>query len=37
MNKDLEIAVKASLEAGKVIMEVYDTPFDVEIKTINLL
>jgi 3'(2'), 5'-bisphosphate nucleotidase len=32
MNKDLEIAVKASLEAGKVIMEVYDTPFDVEIK-----
>ncbi|WP_055444113.1 3'(2'),5'-bisphosphate nucleotidase CysQ [Lacinutrix himadriensis] len=32
MNKDLEIAIKASLEAGKVIMEVYDTPFDVEIK-----
>ncbi|MGR7812780.1 3'(2'),5'-bisphosphate nucleotidase CysQ [Lacinutrix undariae] len=32
MNKDLETAIKASLEAGKVIMQVYDTPFDVEIK-----
>ena len=32
MNKNLQIAVQASLEAGKVIMEVYDTAFDVEIK-----
>jgi len=32
MNKNLQIAVQASLEAGKVIMEVYDTTFDVEIK-----
>ncbi|SFI61711.1 3'(2'),5'-bisphosphate nucleotidase CysQ [Olleya namhaensis] len=32
MNKNLQIAIKASLEAGKVIMQVYDTPFDVEIK-----
>jgi len=32
MNKDLEVAIKASLEAGKVIMDVYNTPFDVEIK-----
>ncbi|WP_452230580.1 MULTISPECIES: 3'(2'),5'-bisphosphate nucleotidase CysQ [unclassified Lacinutrix] len=32
MNKNLEIAIQASLEAGKVIMEVYDTAFDVEIK-----
>lgn len=32
MNKPLQIAIKASLEAGKVIMEVYDTAFDVEIK-----
>ena len=28
----LGIAIKASLSAGKVIMEVYDTTFDVEIK-----
>lgn len=32
LNKNLELAIKASLEAGKVIMEVYDTAFDVEIK-----
>ncbi len=32
MNKELQIAIKASLEAGKVIMQVYDTAFDVEIK-----
>ncbi len=31
-NKNLETAIKASLEAGKVIMEVYDSAFDVEIK-----
>ena len=31
-NKHLHIAVKAALDAGKVIMEVYDTAFDVEIK-----
>ena len=28
----LETAIKASLEAGKVIMEVYNTAFDIEIK-----
>ena len=32
MNKNLQIAIQASLKAGKVIMEVYDTPFNVEIK-----
>lgn len=34
MNKKalLNIAIKASLAAGKIIMEVYDTPFDVEFK-----
>ncbi|WP_138432518.1 3'(2'),5'-bisphosphate nucleotidase CysQ [Winogradskyella algicola] len=32
MNKQLEIAIKASLEAGKVIMNVYETAFNVEIK-----
>lgn len=32
MNKLLQIAIKASIEAGKVIMQVYDTAFDVEIK-----
>ncbi len=32
MNKNLQTAIKASLEAGKVIMQVYDTAFDVEIK-----
>lgn len=32
MNKELQTAIKASLEAGKVIMQVYDTAFDVEIK-----
>lgn len=32
MNKELQTAIKASLEAGKVIMQVYETAFDVEIK-----
>jgi len=32
MDKNLETAIKASLEAGKVIMEVYDSAFNVEIK-----
>ena len=32
VNKNLEIAIEASIEAGKVIMKVYDTEFDVEIK-----
>lgn len=32
ISNELEIAIKASLEAGKVIMQVYDTAFDVEIK-----
>ena len=31
-NKYLDIALEASLKAGKVIMEVYDTAFDVEYK-----
>ncbi|WP_418512677.1 3'(2'),5'-bisphosphate nucleotidase CysQ [Corallibacter sp.] len=30
--EQLQTAIKASLEAGKVIMQVYDTAFDVEIK-----
>ena len=32
MNNNLQTAIKASLEAGKVIMQVYDTAFNVEIK-----
>jgi len=32
INKQLEIAITASLQAGEVIMEVYDTAFDVEYK-----
>jgi 3'(2'), 5'-bisphosphate nucleotidase len=32
LNDNLRIAIKASLEAGKVIMQVYDTNFDVEFK-----
>ncbi len=32
MNNNLQIAIKASLEAGKVIMLVYDTAFNVELK-----
>lgn len=32
MNKNLEIAIKASLKAGDEIMKVYNTTFDVEIK-----
>jgi 3'(2'), 5'-bisphosphate nucleotidase len=32
MEKLLYTAIEASLEAGKVIMEVYDTPFNVELK-----
>ncbi|RYH76205.1 3'(2'),5'-bisphosphate nucleotidase [Flavobacteriaceae bacterium 144Ye] len=32
LNVNLQTAIKASLEAGKVIMEVYNTAFNVEIK-----
>ncbi|WP_323787441.1 3'(2'),5'-bisphosphate nucleotidase CysQ [Psychroserpens sp.] len=32
LNKNLKIAIEASLKAGEVIMQVYDTAFDVEIK-----
>ena len=32
MDKNLQIAIEASLEAGKIIMQVYDSVFDVEIK-----
>lgn len=32
INENLKTAIEASLEAGKVIMQVYDTAFDVEIK-----
>lgn len=32
MNENLKIAIEASIEAGKVIMEVYDSPFNVELK-----
>ncbi|MCB0382498.1 MAG: 3'(2'),5'-bisphosphate nucleotidase CysQ [Psychroserpens sp.] len=32
MNKNLKTAIEASLKAGEVIMQVYDTAFDVEIK-----
>ncbi|TBV28496.1 3'(2'),5'-bisphosphate nucleotidase [Meridianimaribacter sp. CL38] len=32
MNENLQTAIKASLEAGKVIMQIYDTAFDVEMK-----
>src|SRR5690554_3020524 len=32
MDKNLQIAMEASLAAGKVIMEVYDTAFNVEVK-----
>ncbi|MEO8933670.1 MAG: 3'(2'),5'-bisphosphate nucleotidase CysQ [Xanthomarina sp.] len=32
ISKNLQTAIEASLKAGKVIMEVYDTPFDVELK-----
>lgn len=32
INDNLKIAIKAVLEAGEVIMKVYDTSFDVEIK-----
>lgn len=32
MNKNLQTAIEASLKAGEVIMEVYNKPFDVEIK-----
>ncbi len=32
LNKNLQIAIQASLDAGKAIMEVYDTTFEVEIK-----
>ena len=32
MNHNLKTAIEASLKAGEVIMQVYDTVFDVEIK-----
>jgi 3'(2'), 5'-bisphosphate nucleotidase len=32
MKKNLEVAIEACLKAGEVIMEVYDTAFDVEYK-----
>ena len=32
INKNLKIAIEASLKAGEVIMQVYDTAFDVELK-----
>ena len=32
INRDLELAITASLEAGNVIMQVYDTAFNVELK-----
>ena len=32
LNNNLQTAIKASLKAGKVIMQVYDTAFDVELK-----
>ena len=35
MNKLIEIAIKASIEAGKAIMEIYDTDFKIEYKDDN--
>ena len=35
MNKLIEIAMKASIEAGKAIMEIYDTDFKIEYKEDN--
>ena len=35
MNRNLQIAIEASLKAGKVIMDIYDTAFDVELKDDN--
>ena len=35
MDKLIEIAIKASIEAGKAIMEIYDTDFDIEFKKDN--
>ncbi len=32
VNKNLKLIIKASLDAGKAIMDVYNTPFNVEIK-----
>ncbi|MFT6728790.1 MAG: 3'(2'), 5'-bisphosphate nucleotidase, partial [Glaciecola sp.] len=32
LNSDLKLAITASLKAGSVIMQVYDTAFDIEIK-----
>lgn len=32
INNNLQIAIEAALKAGKVIMQVYDTAFDVELK-----
>ncbi len=35
IDKNLKTAIEASLKAGEVIMQVYDTAFDVEIKDDN--
>ena len=35
MEKLIEIAIKASIEAGKAIMEIYDTDFDIAYKKDN--
>lgn len=35
MNREFEIAIRASIEAGKKIMEVYDRDFEIEIKDDN--
>jgi len=35
MEKTIEIAIKASIEAGKAIMEIYDTDFDIAYKKDN--
>jgi len=32
IDKNLKIAIEAALKAGKIIMQVYDTAFDVEVK-----
>jgi len=32
VNENLKIAIQAALKAGEIIMTVYDTPFDVELK-----
>ena len=37
ISNHLETAIKAALEAGEVIMKIYDSPFDVELKDIKPL